>query len=413
MCIIRVTPVSPGKASGRVVFINSKEKKRSLNFYQDKIAVFGDFKNRFKVFRVRKAKGIITERGGITSHGAILARELKIPGVVLPNARKILKEQKATVINRNGTIKIEFIKKLPKLERKEKVFLPKKIGDWVWIRPRRYRKLRFDLVVPGIEKAPKKLWGSSRKGRIKQTSRGYWYKNLPTPEQITKRILKDPEWFNRKIQRRKIVFAKFKKYLSTLTKKLENNLTTRQYLNEFIKCRDYLNEIRPYVDLVQLSVDQVEKEFHGLAKKFLPVQLVISYFDKIIKTSFVEKFTKKDIIPPRGKYDFILPADPIPPYLKVRTRYNFPVKIEREVKGYIEEQPKRIQKKFYKYTRIFPLLAELSEETSYNITIMMKCLTHIVEKLALHLEKNKKIKKADDALDLKVDRFVGLIRSSL
>ena len=39
------------------------------------------------------ARGVIVERGGMLSHGAIVARDFGIPCVVLPNATKIIPDK--------------------------------------------------------------------------------------------------------------------------------------------------------------------------------------------------------------------------------------------------------------------------------------------------------------------------------
>jgi len=51
---------------------------------------------------LKRASGVITEVGGVTSHGAIMARELKIPAVVgVTNATKILNTGESILINGN------------------------------------------------------------------------------------------------------------------------------------------------------------------------------------------------------------------------------------------------------------------------------------------------------------------------
>lgn len=49
---------------------------------------------------MRRAVGIVTDRGGITSHAAVIARELRIPCVVgTGDATKVLKEGQEVLVN--------------------------------------------------------------------------------------------------------------------------------------------------------------------------------------------------------------------------------------------------------------------------------------------------------------------------
>ena len=61
------------------------------------------------VFMLSTAKGIISERGSLLSHTAIISRELKIPSVVgVENATKLLKTgDKITLNGKTGKITIE------------------------------------------------------------------------------------------------------------------------------------------------------------------------------------------------------------------------------------------------------------------------------------------------------------------
>jgi pyruvate,water dikinase len=49
---------------------------------------------------LRKARAIITDEGGITSHAAIIARELKIPCIIgTQNATRVLKDGDLLKVN--------------------------------------------------------------------------------------------------------------------------------------------------------------------------------------------------------------------------------------------------------------------------------------------------------------------------
>ncbi len=77
--ILKGTPVHPGKVKGVVQVIMSLKKLRE--FRPGHILVAPTTLPRY-VAILKKAKGIITDEGGLLSHGAVLSREYKIPGIV-------------------------------------------------------------------------------------------------------------------------------------------------------------------------------------------------------------------------------------------------------------------------------------------------------------------------------------------
>ncbi len=94
-----------GKARGRVKIIkNSADFK---NFKEGEILV-AELTNPSFAAIIIKAAAIITDKGGITSHPAIIAREFGIPCLVgAKNATKILKDGDRIEMDLNkGTVKI-------------------------------------------------------------------------------------------------------------------------------------------------------------------------------------------------------------------------------------------------------------------------------------------------------------------
>lgn len=76
--VVRGLPTSLGKASGICRVILSSEFKESANFKEGSILVT-DATNPTMTPFMGKAAAIITDLGGVTSHAAIVCRELKIP----------------------------------------------------------------------------------------------------------------------------------------------------------------------------------------------------------------------------------------------------------------------------------------------------------------------------------------------
>ena len=96
---IQGDPASPGIACGPVKVIRSV---KEIHKIVPGDVLVAEQTNPDYVPAMRKAVGIVTERGGRTSHAAIVSRELGIPAIVgAPNAMKLLKD--GLVITINGT----------------------------------------------------------------------------------------------------------------------------------------------------------------------------------------------------------------------------------------------------------------------------------------------------------------------
>lgn len=95
--ILKGSPASPGIASGPVKIIMSMKELNKVNPGDVMVAPQTDPDY---VPAMKKASAIVTERGGRTSHAAIVSRELGIPAVVgAPDAAKILKPDMVVTVN--------------------------------------------------------------------------------------------------------------------------------------------------------------------------------------------------------------------------------------------------------------------------------------------------------------------------
>jgi len=101
--LIRGIPASGGVAEGQVVIINCIDDTKK---FQAGMIIVAPYTSPIDVPIMIKAKAIITDEGGILSHAAIVARELKIPCVVgTKNATKILKDgEKVKVDGNKGVV---------------------------------------------------------------------------------------------------------------------------------------------------------------------------------------------------------------------------------------------------------------------------------------------------------------------
>jgi pyruvate,water dikinase len=96
---------SPGKVSGKARIIESIKEFES--FMDGEVLVAPETTPSF-VPLMRKASAILTEKGGITSHAAIVARELKKPCIIgVKGATKFLKDGDMVEVDANeGIVKI-------------------------------------------------------------------------------------------------------------------------------------------------------------------------------------------------------------------------------------------------------------------------------------------------------------------
>lgn len=95
--ILKGVPASPGVAKGEVRVINSPNGNEKM--IEGAIFVAPETNPEF-VPAMLKAIAIVTDRGGMLSHAAIVARELGIPGVVgTGNATKILKDGMKVIVD--------------------------------------------------------------------------------------------------------------------------------------------------------------------------------------------------------------------------------------------------------------------------------------------------------------------------
>lgn len=102
---IKGTPASPGVVKGKVRVIQSEEEFSKMQ--EGEILVAGMTRPEY-VPIMKKAKGIVTDEGGLTCHAAIVSRELKVPCIVgTLISTRVLKDGDLIELDANkGIIKI-------------------------------------------------------------------------------------------------------------------------------------------------------------------------------------------------------------------------------------------------------------------------------------------------------------------
>lgn len=101
--LIKGNPASPGKVKGKAQIVKPGKNKQ-LNQGDILVSTITDASMFVEI--ISKAGGIVTDKGGITSHPAIVSRELNIPCVVATEkATEIIKSgQKIIVDGSKGVV---------------------------------------------------------------------------------------------------------------------------------------------------------------------------------------------------------------------------------------------------------------------------------------------------------------------
>lgn len=120
--------VSPGQIQGTVYLLNEDNNSDLLELTNS--IIVSQQIHPFQLSSIKQASGVITEQGGITSHAAILARELGIPAVVdVPGATSWLQTGDSILLDGDsGTIVLNRKNTLnqPKIPLKKSEGLPEK-----------------------------------------------------------------------------------------------------------------------------------------------------------------------------------------------------------------------------------------------------------------------------------------------
>lgn len=410
---MQTVPISlqkKGKIAGRVVFF---KKNKKPSFYKNKIVIIPDLNLSEDVFYLKKTKAIIAECGGITSHGANLAREYKISCFNLPKAFKKLKEGEKTEISVLGEIfsQIPTGKKFKYILTAPKQYLKK--SGWYLTRAYARSPLESFLEKEGIEKTPQVLLHQKSARCYFDKSGLRWVKGFPMPDQIAKKIIQDPAWFFKKVKERQKLYQKIKKYTYQLVAKLKNDkLTLEDYLEELAKIRQIYIQRRPHTALTQHPLDFIEGDFYKLVN-FLSLSLKTELFNTLLKTEYARVLSKSAIAPlPREKTIIFSDKNPLV-FVKAKINYSKRPKLGKEIQKIISAKPKAFRKKFQRYLETLFLLTKLSDETAYLRRILRVCLIKILSQVGKFLVERKRIYELKQVLNYPVQELVKITEEEI
>ncbi len=168
--LLKGDPASPGIASGPVKILGSAKEIHKIISGDVLVA---EQTNPDYVPAMRKAVAIVTERGGRTSHAAIVSRELGIPAVVgARDAQKILKDGLVISVNgstgevykgsvQNSNFKIQNVKPKENLKTATKVYVnlaqPSRAKEIAKMNIDGVGLLRAEFMMADIGTHPKKI----------------------------------------------------------------------------------------------------------------------------------------------------------------------------------------------------------------------------------------------------------------
>lgn len=174
--IVKGDPASPGMASGPVKILSSP---KEIHRIVSGDVLVAEMTNPDYVPAMKKAVAIVTERGGRTSHAAIVSRELGIPAVVgAKDARKFLKDGLVITVNGStgevyrGAIQIRPIRPINinptnNIKTATKVYVnlaePSRAKEIARMNIDGVGLLRAEFMIAGIGTHPKKLLADGKR----------------------------------------------------------------------------------------------------------------------------------------------------------------------------------------------------------------------------------------------------------
>lgn len=411
---IKILPISSGKAQGKVIYFNPK---KNSQIYNGKIVIIHDLDASEIIPSLKKAAGVIGEVGGITAHGAVLLREFNIPSFLLPKAKEILKEGLEVKISDQGFLETsQKIKERIKLLEKE--LEPKLIkrGNWTLVKPKRsedvWSTFTESFVQNGLLATPVVLLGLKKKNvKVKFDNKGFWIKNHPSPQEIVSKILNDRAWFLKHIQRQKKIFRQLKNYEKLAKKRLEKeNFTLKGAFKEILQCQNWFTKTRPYIFLFSNAIDILEKDFYHLSLSFLPLPLATKLFDQIGRSAYAKKIKNLKIDKPRIPKTPKFPPSPLI-FIEATPNYKRKIKLSREIKKILKNQPKNFKKKFRRYLEVLPIIVELNDEICYVCRFLLTALTpRFLKIIAYQAKKEKLFKTENEIFNLTIEEIGRLVK---
>lgn len=397
--------VSPIKGKPRQGGVLWYKPELPENIYRGHIVVISNLATLDEVFHARGAKALIAERGLFTSPGAVLARILKVPVVVLEAARAILREHMWLQIEAHGGILVS-LRDAQKDKHGER-FHPHLVNGWLLVRPRRHSVLRSSMAREAVRLGDRVLMGGRALVEYREDGRGYWYKNFPAPIQLLDRALKHPAWFRQKLAERRRAIAATQRYIRTAKRVLEHKKTTPRQLFQLLeKGRETFKTIRPYTDFTNFIMDEELRRFKAfLQQDFLPDQVAMAV-SIATHSRYFEELIAHGVTPPRRTHEFIFPVELLPavflPPLGFRVHNS---KLPPALAVMYQLAPKEKQAECLKHLQWTALASDLSEESDYTYRLLTNVFNYFLQEIARLFQRRGLIRRPGEILDVSIDEL--------
>ncbi len=391
--------VSAGEAQGHAVLFDSAKPN---DFYTGKIVLVKNLDLNDEIFRLGNAAAIISEKGGLTAHGAIIAREFKIPCLVLSNAGQVIKGGDFVKVGNNS---VELEKQGKPTVTEPRAFSPIREGDWVCYRPYSYSAFINDFRENAFRDILKILHISREEVPYRNDERGYWLKGFPEDELLEK-IKGDSEWLQQIIDERKEFYNEFMGWLDEMARKISKGQPDANFAIENLKkARKFYPKYMAYLYITNILSDKFQEAFYAMLKNNLPQELAFNYINEAFQSNYVKKMLKENIPPAERAKDLVFPSPKIV-FFRAKIDYNTKTRFDGEIERALGRKDPKLKSEFIRYAEICPLLERLSEETMICVRALRLVVNNLLEMLGETLAKRGVIGKVDEIVNFNLDQIV-------
>ncbi len=373
--------------------------------YRNHLVVIATLASLDEVFHARTARAIIAERGLFTSPGAVLARLLKVPVIILEAARAILREHLWVQVEDHGGLLVSM-RDQQKTKQGER-FRPYAVGPWLLFRPRRHSVLRASLAREAVRNNGKILWGSKMPVDYREDGRGYWYKNFLTPEQLLDKTIKNSAWFKQKLSERRRAITAVQHYVKRAQQHLRRNRLTQAELATLLAAgRQAFIKIRPYTDLTNCLVDEQLRRFREfLQADGLPEQVAMAV-SIATHSRYFETLVARGVVPPRRHHEFTFPLELLPPIFlpPVSLALRF-TKLPPALGLMYQLTTSERRAECLKHLQLTALVSDISEEGDYTYRLLTNTFNYLLQEIAKALQRRRLIHRAPELLNMSIDEL--------
>ncbi|MBT4735544.1 MAG: hypothetical protein HOO10_11170 [Candidatus Marinimicrobia bacterium] len=313
--------------------------------------------------------------------------------------------------------------------------------NWIHIRHYQYTSLKTSIIIDGLIEAPALVWGIKRAGRYKEDSKGTWYMNYPSVDEMAKKILNNDLWFKKKIKEKEQVYKYFLEEVNILITEIKEikKLTPTISIKKLKQGRDLCTAFFPYLEFIRIPTEKIVLDYYNLLKTFLSEKqvsyLVRSFFYKdkanreyfshlasflppvLLKEFFIELYrvdidyqiSKKGFKTMGKIYDFEFPPQAVQLIPESLLRSSHKVIIPKRLRKYFNYQDKGIKTKVQSYHKVLPKLLDSRVQSKYLYRSFKTVMNHHICCIGAYLRSKGKVKKMEDILEMNISDIEKLL----